>query len=576
MAQIWHKGILGLDFTTLDECDIEAVLTMRNDERVSKFMYSKHITHEAHRNFIANLRHNAASKYWLFKSDQILLGVGSLNRISLANKHAYIGIYANPLLTQQERQHIKENFASSEKSNGIGSMILDALESFAKCDLALHILYLEVLGVNERALRFYERNGYVYCGILQDYIYRSDVRAEGTFYDVRIYAKQLATKESNKTTQNNPNEIATNTPQILVTLDSKAMQKQPLESIDSTKKPKDFTTPPLIVAELSANHNHSLNLAKRTIRAAKLAGADFIKLQTYTPECLTLDSRARYFRIDSGTLWDGQTLYELYKQAYTPFEWHSDLFAYARAQNLGIFSSPFSPKALELLENLDCPMYKIASFEITDTPFIELVASTKKPIIISTGIAGETEILDALEACNKAGNNDITLLLCTSSYPAPLELANIASMPKLARYGVKYGLSDHTQGDLCALLATSLGASMIEKHFILKRTLGGVDSAFSMEAREFAQMTQRIHNACKALGSPHQIPDEALRKKQARFARSLFVCENIAQGETLTKHNIRSIRPNDGLPPKLLPQILGKRASRPLRKGEPLRLGDFL
>ncbi|OBV28639.1 pseudaminic acid synthase [Helicobacter sp. CLO-3] len=331
----------------------------------------------------------------------------------------------------------------------------------------------------------------------------------------------------------------------------------------------------LIIAELSANHNQSLNLAKRSIRAAHLAGADFVKLQTYTPECLTIDSHKPYFRIDSGTLWDGQTLYDLYKQAYTPFEWHAELFAYARAVGVGLFSSPFSPKALELLERLACPMYKIASFEITDTPFIELVASTQKPIVISTGIATHAQIMDALEACDKAGNSDVTLLLCTSSYPAPLELANIASMQSLARYGTKFGLSDHTQGDICAILASVLGASMIEKHFIIKRSLGGVDSAFSMEAREFAQMVQRIKDAHTALGSPEPSKDEAVRASQARFARSLFVCEDIAKGEILDAKNIRAIRPNDGLPPKLLPEILGKRATHDLQRGEPLRNGDF-
>ncbi len=336
---------------------------------------------------------------------------------------------------------------------------------------------------------------------------------------------------------------------------------------------------PLIIAELSANHSQNLNLAIKTIKAAKDCGADFVKLQTYTPECLTLDSNKPYFYIDSSTdsktPWEGKNLYELYKEAHTPFAWHKELFEFARSIGIGIFSSPFSKNALELLESLDCPMYKIASFEITDLELISLVASTKKPIIISTGIATHQEICEVIESCQKVGNSDITLLLCTSSYPAPLDLANISYMPKLAQYGAKYGLSDHTIGDLCAILATALGASMIEKHFILDRALGGVDSSFSMDKDEFAKMVENIKNASLALGDGTLKHDPSKLESQRKFARSLFVCEDIKQGELLTAKNIRSIRPSHGLPPKLLPQILGRRAKKALFKGEPLRMDDF-
>lgn len=381
--------------------------------------------------------------------------------------------------------------------------------------------------------------------------------------------------------------------------------------------------PPLLVAEISANHNQNLALALKTVESAKRAGADFVKLQTYTPDSLTIDSSAPYFRIDSGTAWDGQTLYELYKQAYTPFEWHEELFAHARAMGIGIFSSPFCARGVELLERLECPMYKIASFEITDIALISLVASTRKPIIISTGIATRELILDALEACERAGNSDITLLHCVSEYPAKLEEANILAMPNLARYGTKYGLSDHTIGasegdrgcaDLCAILAASLGASMIEKHFIISRSLGGVDSHFSMEEAEFATMANRVRavsvamggslakqdfankdndfaksikssdfanttNNTKAKNNPkgHTInQDEIINyKPKSPFARSLFVCEDIAKGEVLDTQNIRSIRPSDGLPPRYLPKILGAKATRDLKRGEPLKIGDF-
>ena len=395
----------------------------------------------------------------------------------------------------------------------------------------------------------------------------------------------------------------------------------PTSHTSSVNQANQALKPPLLVAEISANHNQNLALALKTIESAKRAGADFVKLQTYTPDSLTIDSSAPYFRIDSGTAWDGQTLYELYKQAYTPFEWHEEIFAHARSLGIGIFSSPFCARGVELLEKLECPMYKIASFEITDIALISLVASTHKPIIISTGIATRELILDALEACERAGNSDITLLHCVSEYPAKLEDANILAMPNLARYGVKYGLSDHTIGisegdrgcaDLCAILAASLGASMIEKHFIISRSLGGVDCHFSMEEAEFATMASRVRAVSVAMGGSlakqdfankdneksikssdfvsttnntktknnpksHTINQDEIKhyKSKSPFARSLFVCEDIAKGEVLDTQNIRSIRPSDGLPPRYLPKILGAKATRDLKRGEPLKIGDF-
>lgn len=408
-----------------------------------------------------------------------------------------------------------------------------------------------------------------------------------------------------------------------ITQNRSTSHANPTNSACSANQANQVLKPPLLVAEISANHNQNLALALKTIESAKRAGADFVKLQTYTPDSLTIDSSAPYFRIDSGTAWDGQTLYELYKQAYMPFEWHEELFAHARAMGIGIFSSPFCARGVELLEKLECPMYKIASFEITDIALISLVASTRKPIIISTGIATRELIVDALEACERAGNSDITLLHCISEYPAKLEDANILAMPKLARYGVKYGLSDHTIGtsdgdrgcaDLCAILAASLGASMIEKHFIISRSLGGVDSHFSMEEVEFATMVNRVRAVSVAMGGSlakqdfantdnvfaksikssdyasttkgaktknnpqsHTISQDEVKhyKSKSPFARSLFVCEDIAKGEVLDTQNIRSIRPSDGLPPRYLPKILGAKATRDLKRGEPLKIGDF-
>lgn len=334
---------------------------------------------------------------------------------------------------------------------------------------------------------------------------------------------------------------------------------------------------PLIVAELGANHNQSLQTAKDSILAAKACGADAIKLQTYTADCLTLDCQDECFQIKSGTLWDGKTLYELYTEAYTPWEWHAELFDLARSIGLKIFSSPFSLEALEFLESLDCPMYKIASFEIVDVGLIYEVAKTQKPIIISTGIATHEEIIEALRACYEAGNKDITLLKCTSSYPARLQDANLLAMPLLGeKYGVKFGLSDHTPGWICPVVATSLGATMIEKHFILDRSIGGVDSEFSLDKDEFTQMVAYIQLAMQTLGEENPLIDEQKLKNQRKFARSLFVSKDIKAGEILTFKNIRSIRPNNGIAPKYLTKILGKRATKNLKMGKPLKINDFI
>jgi len=332
--------------------------------------------------------------------------------------------------------------------------------------------------------------------------------------------------------------------------------------------------PPILVAEMSANHNQNLMLALKTIEAAKQSGADFIKLQTYTPDCLTIDSDAKSFKISGGTLWDGENLYSLYKRACMPMQWHNELFSYAREIGINIFSSAFSAKGLELLETLGCPMYKIASFEITDLELIKLVSSTKKPLVLSTGIATPNEIQDALDVARKAGAKDITLLLCLSAYPAPIESMNLLSMKGLGDYGVKVGLSDHSIGDTCAIVATALGASLIEKHFILDKTLGGVDSTFSMDKDEFRLMRERVNKAFLSLGS-EDFKGGSNNLEQRQFARSLFVCNDIKKGEILTRENVRCIRPNNGLPPKLLPNILGKKATKDLPRGKPLEMQDF-
>lgn len=329
-----------------------------------------------------------------------------------------------------------------------------------------------------------------------------------------------------------------------------------------------------IIAELSANHNGSLKNAIETIRAAKRAGADCIKLQTYTCDTLTIDSDKEDFII-KGTVWDGQKLYDLYKDAYTPWEWHEELFKVAKEEGLICFSSPFDKSSVDFLENLNVPAYKIASFEITDIPLIEYVASKGKPIIISTGIAGMEDIELALDACFRNGNTNIALLKCTSSYPAPVSEANMCMVKDLAdRYGVITGLSDHTMGSIVPIVATSFGARIIEKHFILDRSIGGPDSSFSMSESEFSDMVNSVREAEKAIG----IVDYRLTEKQIAgkiFSRSLYVVDDIEIGELITESNIRSIRPGLGLHPKYYSDVIGKAVKSKLSKGDRLRLSDL-
>ena len=331
----------------------------------------------------------------------------------------------------------------------------------------------------------------------------------------------------------------------------------------------------MMIAELSANHNHQLKIAIDTIRAAKKAGADAVKLQTYTPDTLTIDSKNEYFQIKQGTLWDGKTLYELYKEAYTPWEWHEELFRIAKEEGLICFSSPFDKTAVDFLEQLNVPYYKIASFEIQDVPLIEYAASKGKPMIISTGIAEEQDISLALETCFKAGNRNVTLLKCTSSYPAPLELANLRTMVDMrTRFNVPVGLSDHTMGNTVPVVAASLGATMIEKHFILDKNIGGPDAEFSLTPEEFSSMVKEVRAVEKVLGTvTYEVPEKV--KANRKFARSLFIVQDMKKGDVLTETNVRSIRPGYGLHPKFLKEALGKKIKVDALRGTPLNSDMF-
>jgi len=304
-----------------------------------------------------------------------------------------------------------------------------------------------------------------------------------------------------------------------------------------------------IIAELSANHNGSKKVALETIKAAKRTGADAIKLQTYTADTITLDCKQDDFRIKQGTIWDGQYLHDLYKSAYTPWEWHEDLFEAAKQEGLVCFSSPFDFTAVDFLETLDNPIYKIASFEITDIPLIKYAAKTMKPIIMSTGIAEKADIRLAIEACHSVGNYDITILKCTSSYPAPIDEANLVMINEFkTRFGVKVGLSDHTLSIMTPVVAVAMGAKVIEKHFILDKKIGGPDASFSLDEKEFTEMVLAVRMAEKAIG---EVSYELTEKMKAgrEFSRSLYIVKDLKNGDILTSDNIRSIRPGFGLHP---------------------------
>lgn len=507
------NGYEARDFCDCDTGLLEEILTIRNTPEVAQWMYSAHITHKGHFEFVEHLKHDKTQRYWVILREGYIVGVGSLTR--LRHKHAYLGIYTNPHNT-----HIAHK----------GQEILKIIEHIAFDELGLHSLFLEVMRTNKRALHFYEKAGFSYNGVLQDFVIHN-----GVFCDVLIM---------NKTNVAN------------------------LEPTHHTHTPRA----PFIVAELSANHCGSLEIAKDSIRAIAKSGANAVKLQTYTPECLTLNATNEHFRIKQG-LWKDRYLYELYEEAQTPWEWHEELFALGRELGLVVFSAPFSKKGVDFLESLQCPMYKIASFEVLDLELVEYVARLKKPMILSSGIADDREMYEAIMVCKKCGVRDITLLLCTSAYPAPLDSVHLASMPLFAqKYGVKFGLSDHTLGTLCASMATTLGASVIEKHFILDKSLQSADSAFSLDAREFGALVEEIHNVYEMMGDADFMPTY---KQGREFARSIWVARDIDVGEEFTRENIKVLRPSGGMHPRIYQSLLGRKAARKLQFGQPLTQKDI-
>lgn len=329
-------------------------------------------------------------------------------------------------------------------------------------------------------------------------------------------------------------------------------------------------SPVYVIAELSANHHQDFDQALQLVRVAKDCGADAVKLQTYTSDTITMRSDREYFRVRGGTIWDGETLHELYSKAYTPWEWQPKLKVEANSLGLDLFSSPFDVTAVDFLEKMEVPAYKVASFELVDVQLIQRIASTGKPILMSVGMATEAEISEALQTAAENGATQVALLKCTSAYPALPEEMNLRTIPEIAaRFGVPAGLSDHTPGSAVAITAVALGACIVEKHLTLSRAEPGPDSKFSMEPGEFAEMVAAVRVAEQALGSPIFGPGEH-EKSSLAFRRSLFVVENIAQGQHFTAKNVRSIRPANGIHTRHLTEVIGKRAARNIEAGTPL------
>jgi len=327
--------------------------------------------------------------------------------------------------------------------------------------------------------------------------------------------------------------------------------------------------PPYIIAELSANHNGDLNRAFKTIEMAKKMGADAIKLQTYTPDTLTIDCEKEDFQIHGG-LWDGYSLYELYKMAYTPYEWHRELFDYAKKLEITCFSSPFDERAVDLLEDLNAPAYKIASFEMIDLPLIAYVAQTKKPIIISTGMANKDEITEAVQTARDAGCNELILLHCISGYPAPVEESNLLTIPDMAsQFSVIPGLSDHTLGTAVSVTAVALGACVIEKHVTLSRDDKGADSEFSLEPQELKSLCEDTKIAWESLGKAGY-DRKPVENANVKFRRSIYIVDDVKAGELITQKNIRRIRPGFGLPPKYYNELMGEKFKFDTEKGTAL------
>ncbi len=495
------------DFTSLPVSLHKKILQWRNNQEVRKWMFTdRAIAQDEHSRFVKKLSNNKQKRYWVACVNAIPVGVVYIDFSIQSNTEATLGMYIAP----------------EWQGKGFGTIVLSNFITSLAPSLGVQSLWLELYVENQAARRLYSNQGFTEFG-------KPKTTTKGKVIRMK-----------------------------------KELQPKHLQIGERKVGPGH---PVYIVAELSCNHVQKFDVAVKTIEAIAKCGVDAVKIQTYKPETMTIDCDKPDFQIKQGTIWDGTTFYSLYEEAYTPWEWQPKLQRIARELGLDFFSSPFDITAVDFLAELDVPVYKVASFEIKDIPLVRKIAQQGKPVIISTGIAKKADIELAVQTCRDAGNNQIALLKCTSAYPTPFEDVNLLTMPDLkTAFDVVVGLSDHTMGSVVPIAAVALGASIVEKHFILDRSLGGPDSQFSMEPDEFSAMANSVRETQKALGEVTYKLSESSKKAET-IGRSLYVVENVKAGEVFSERNVRSIRPGYGLAPKYFDQILGKHAKVDIERG---------
>lgn len=504
----------------MSETDLDQVLAWRNHADIRGVMYTQHeITPQEHTRWFAQASQDPHRYLYIFEGNDKALGFVSL-KIAAPGKIADWGFYLAP-----------DAPAGSGRKLGLTTL------QHAFGTLGLHKICGQVVSFNQPSIRFHRNLGFVQEGVLREQYFDGE-----EYHDVLHFGMPARHWQASRRMKIAGREISAD-------------------------------QPPYIIAELSANHNGNIDTAREIIRQAKLAGADAVKLQTYTADTITLNSDADDFRIQGG-LWDGKTLYELYQQAHMPWDWHRPLFDYARELGITIFSSPFDNTAVDLLESLDAPAYKIASFEAIDLPLIRYVASTGKPMIISTGMADADEIQEAIDAAREGGCRELAILHCVSGYPAPAEDYNLATLADMReRFGLLTGLSDHTLDNTTAISSVALGACIIEKHVTLDRQGGGPDDSFSLEPADLAALCRDSKSAWRALGKVNYARTSS-EQGNVQFRRSLYFVKDMKAGDLITPDSIRSVRPGFGLPPKMLDSLLGQRLTRDVAKHTAVREED--
>lgn len=524
----------------MTETDLNLVRQWRNSPRIMRCGITDHeITETEHREWFARVEHDPACRYFLLEYRGRPIGVVYFFDIDRVHDRCHWGFY------------LGEVDAPVGSGTALGYLALNYIFDVEK----IRKVAGEVLASNQESRRFFDKIGFSQEGSLRRHVCKN-----GEYVDLLIYGLFAEEWQQKKRAK------------VGHLLAGRRISKQKSRhEISIGGKIIGPNQPPFIVAEMSGNHNQSLERALQIVEAAAAVGVDALKIQTYTADTMTLDVSAAGFAIDDKeSLWDGATLYGLYQKAHTPWEWHEAIFERCRQLGLIYFSSPFDSTAIDFLESLNAPAYKIASFENVDLPLIRRAAATGKPMIISTGLATEEELTEAVSAAREAGCNDIILLKCTSAYPAPPEESHLRTIPDLReQFEVLAGLSDHTLGIELPLAAVALGAVLIEKHFTLSRADGGVDAAFSLEPEEMKILVAEARRVWSALGEVRYGPGQT-EQRSLQFRRSLYIVRDMKAGETVTSDNLRAIRPGFGLAPKHLEVVLGRRVRRDIQRGTPL------